>query len=258
MSRNIRLLSTDFDGTLVSDATNPVFNSKCMELIRQLQIEGTFWAVNTGRSVEFLESGLTTLSFPRPDFILTSERDVFRRSANGASWEAFGDWNDRCARDHAKLFASKQSILTDVIDFVDRQQLNARIVFQSDGTVGVFAASETEVESVVGFIDEARSREPRFHYQRNHACLRLCHANYHKGTALAELSRLIDVPREQIFAVGDHYNDIPMLDGQFATMPSCPANAIPLVKTAVRAAAGYVADSEYGLGVYNALRYFMS
>ena len=34
------------------------------------------------------------------------------------------------------------------------------------------------------------------------------------GAALAELARLIDIPRENIFAAGDHHNDISMLDGQ--------------------------------------------
>src|SRR5256886_10745151 len=60
--------------------------------------------------------------------------------------------------------------------------------------------------------------------------LRFCHADYHKGAALAELARLIDVPRENIFAAGDHHNDISMLNGQVAAMPACPANAIEEVK----------------------------
>jgi hypothetical protein len=47
-----------------------------------------------------------------------------------------------------------------------------------------------------------------------------------------------------------------MLDGKFAAMPSCPANAIPEVKDAVRAAGGYIAKKEFGAGVYEALRYF--
>src|SRR5207249_4641298 len=75
----IRLLSTDFDGTLVSHASDPVFDRPCMELIRALQEGGAIWAINTGRSVDLLEEGLEDFSFAlRPDFILTSERDVFR------------------------------------------------------------------------------------------------------------------------------------------------------------------------------------
>ena len=47
-----------------------------------------------------------------------------------------------------------------------------------------------------------------------------------------------------------------MLDGKIAAMPSCPANAIPQVQSAVRSAGGYVAQQEHGAGVFEALRYF--
>jgi hydroxymethylpyrimidine pyrophosphatase-like HAD family hydrolase len=67
---------------------------------------------------------------------------------------------------------------------------------------------------------------------------------------------LLDVPRENIFAAGDHHNDISMLDGKVAAMPSCPANAIDEVKDAVRTAGGYVAQHEHGAGVHEALRHF--
>ena len=67
---------------------------------------------------------------------------------------------------------------------------------------------------------------------------------------------MIDIPRENIFAAGDHHNDISMLDGKVAAMPSCPANAIDEVKEAVRKAGGYVAKHEHGAGVHEALQYF--
>ena len=79
MPSKIQLISTDFDGTLVSHASDPVFDRDCMELIRELQRGGAIWAINTGRSVALLEEGLEDFAFPlQPDFILTSERDVFR------------------------------------------------------------------------------------------------------------------------------------------------------------------------------------
>jgi hydroxymethylpyrimidine pyrophosphatase-like HAD family hydrolase len=229
-----------------------------MELIRELQVTGAIWAINTGRSVDLLESGLTDFSFPcRPDFILTSERDVFRPGQNGEDWEAFGDWNERCARDHAELFSSSRSVMAEVIDFVN-QKTKARVIYEPDGPAGLIAASEEEMQRVTEFIEKARAKQPKFNYQRNTVFLRFCHADYHKGAALAELSRLLEIPRENIFAAGDHHNDISMLDGKVAAMASCPANAIPEVKDAVLLAGGYAAKKEYGAGVYEALRYFLN
>jgi HAD superfamily hydrolase (TIGR01484 family) len=256
MSSKIRLLSTDFDGTLVAHGTDSVLDHDCMEYVEQLQDDGVIWAINTGRSVDLLESGLSDFAFPiHPDFILTSERDVFRPSSNGGKWEPFGDWNERVAREHAELYTSAESVLAEVVDFVN-QKTKARLLYHTAGLEGLVAESEEELDRVTKFIDRAREKQPKFHYQRNTVYLRFCHADYHKGTALAELSRLLEMPREHIFAAGDHHNDISMLDGRFAQYPACPANAIPEVKKAVRSAGGYVASREYGAGLHEALRHF--
>ena len=262
MNGPIRLLSTDFDGTLVAHHLNgegaAVLDERCMALIQQLQKGGAIWAINTGRSMQLLESGLTDFDFPvRPDFILTSERDVFRPCGNGQRWEPFGDWNARVARDHAELYQSAAPVYTEVLDFVQRNT-RARIVYGQHGPEGVIAQDDEEMAQIIAFIDDARAVHPKFNYQHNTVYLRFCHADYHKGAALAELSRLIDVPREETFAAGDHHNDISMLDGRFAAFTACPANAVPRVKETVRNAGGYVAESECGAGVYEALLYFSS
>ncbi|HET9418473.1 MAG TPA: HAD family hydrolase [Chthoniobacterales bacterium] len=255
---SIRLLSIDFDGTLVSRVSEPVLDAACIDLIRELQTSGVQFAINTGRSVDLLESGLTDFSIPlRPDFILTSERHVFRPGQNGDKWEAFGDWNERCARDHTELFRSADSVLAEIVDFVN-QKTKARLIYQSDGLEGLVASNDEEMNRIVKFIERAREQQPNFHYQRNTLWLRFCHANYHKGAALAELARLIDVPRENIFAAGDHHNDVSMLDGKIAGMPACPANAIVEVKLAVQSAGGYVANKEHGAGVHEALEFFLN
>src|SRR3954468_13584656 len=133
MDAEIRLLSTDFDGTLVCRTGEPVLDDECMRLIRELQDNGAVWAINTGRSVDLLESGLADFEVPiRPDFILTSERDVFRPGTNGNKWEPFGDWNEKVAKDHAELFTSAHSILTEVVDFVT-QKTKARLLYHSVG-----------------------------------------------------------------------------------------------------------------------------
>ena len=257
MEMKIKLLSIDFDGTLVSHVSEPVLDEPCLQLIRDLQSNGVLFSINTGRSVDLLESGLTDFEFPmRPDFILTTEREVFRPGGNGETWEPFGDWNTRCARDHAELFSSAQSILAEVVDFVT-QKTKAQLIYHTQGLEGLRAESAEEMDRIVEFIERAGAKEPKFNYQRNTIYLRFCHADYHKGAALAELARLIDVPRENIFAAGDHHNDISMLNGEVAAMPACPANAIEEVKTAVRDAGGYVAQKQHGAGVREALEHFL-
>src|ERR1700745_2748534 len=145
---HIQLLSVDFDGTLVSRAGEPALDMQCMELIRELQNDGAIWAINTGRSVDLLESGLADFSFPiHPDFILTSERDVFRPGQNGDKWEAFGDWNERCARDHAELFSCAEPVIAEFVDFV-KEKTKARLLYNSEGLEGLVAANDEEMDSI--------------------------------------------------------------------------------------------------------------
>ena len=128
----IRLLSTDFDGTLVAHDSDPVLHAPCMELIAEMQGAGALWAINTGRSVELLESGLLDFEFPfRPDFILTSERDVFRPSENGGedgNRSAIGTNAARAST--ADLFNSAKSVLAEVVDFVS-QKTKARLIYHA-------------------------------------------------------------------------------------------------------------------------------
>src|SRR5438874_6532079 len=154
MHSAIKLLSIDFDGTLVSRVSEPVLDAQCMELIRELQSGRVIWAINTGRSVDLLESGLLDFAFPiRPDFILTTERDVFRPRQNGDKWEPFGDWNERCARDHAELFSSADSVLAEVVDFV-MEQTKARLIYNSEGLEGLVAENDEEMARITEFIEQ--------------------------------------------------------------------------------------------------------
>src|SRR6266516_1809805 len=258
MHSRVKLLSLDFDGTLVSRVSEPVLDTQCMELSRELQYTGKLWAINTGRSVGVLESGLADFSFPiRPDFILTTERDVFRPGQDGDKWEAFGDWNERCAREHRELFSSANSVLAEVVDFVNRKT-KARLIYDAERLEGLVAENDEEMARITEFIERARAENPNLDSHRTPVYLRFCLADYHKGAALAELARLLRIPRENIFAAGDHHNDISMLDGKVAAMPSCPANAIDVVQGAVRNAGGYVAQKDCGAGVHEALLHFAS
>ncbi len=116
--------------------------------------------------------------------------------------------------------------------------------------------TDREMDAVVDYLETVKARVPKFSYQRNTIYLRFCHADYDKGVALSELGRLIGVPAESIFAVGDHHNDIPMLTGVHARHVACPANAIDAVKKVVAGANGYVANAGYSEGVIEALRHF--
>src|SRR5439155_25334622 len=99
------------------------------------------------------------------DFIVTGGRDVFWPPRNGGKWEQFGDWNDRYAQAHAELFNSAQSVLTEIIDFVDRKH-KARVIYLGAAAEGVVATSEEDMDRITEFVGQVRTTQPEFNYQR--------------------------------------------------------------------------------------------
>jgi hydroxymethylpyrimidine pyrophosphatase-like HAD family hydrolase len=59
----IRLLSTDFDGTLVDHFGNPAVDPELFSTLKMLQSRGVFWAINTGRDLPFVDDGLREFDF---------------------------------------------------------------------------------------------------------------------------------------------------------------------------------------------------
>lgn len=252
---NIRLLSTDFDGTLIgfdSDGRcSPDFGRSIMEH-RAL---GGQWAINTGRSLEHAVQGLRRFDPPvQPDFLLTCEREVFRRTEDG-QWEAHGHWNETCRQRHEELYALTEELYFLIADRAEKRG-GIEMIWEEGRLVGFVTRTEELMEAFLEEVDLLSADFVDFAYQRNTVYLRFCHRDYHKGSALGELCRLEGVEAGKVLAAGDHYNDISMLDGRHASHTACPANAIDAVKHRVRLSGGFVAARNYADGVADALAYY--
>lgn len=252
----IKLLSTDFDGTLVDHFAPVPVEPILFETLRARQSEGVAWAINTGRGLAHILEGLAEFQFPvEPDYVLTNEREVFHRHPGTGDWQDYGDWNARCVVAHEELFQRAGSLLERIVRYL-AQETNSQPIHEGGRMVGIFAANEEEMDRICLFLDDAAGAVPQFHYQRNTIYLRFCHSGYSKGAALAELGRLLGLSRDEIFAAGDHYNDLSMLDGTAARWVAAPANAVEPVKALVRRAGGIVASEPCSAGVVSALEGF--
>lgn len=251
----IRLLSTDFDGTVVDHAAAPPVHPDFFVLLEEMRSRGVLWAVNTGRVLWHIEEGLRELKFPmEPDFVLTSEREVFQRGPDGR-WQDYGDWNARCVQAHDALFAKASTLLADIENYLG-SHAGAHPIYEGERLIGLASETDEQMDGVVEFLARECVRVPGFQFMRNSIYVRFCHEAYSKGTALGELARLTGISRDQIFAAGDHYNDLPMLDGRHAAWVACPGNAVDAVKRTVREAGGYVAKGVCSEGIVEALRHF--
>jgi HAD superfamily hydrolase (TIGR01484 family) len=251
----VRLLSTDFDGTLIGHEPDARTARSLGEALRGLREQGAVWAVNTGRQLWFALEGLEHAHLPHdPEFVLTSEKDIYRRVEEG-SWEAFGDWNARTEERTVDLFGRAAQVLAAIEDLAARED-GVEVLYENNRLAGLMTADTATMDRTVEVIRSVSADVPDFSFNRNDVWMRFAHREIHKGSSLAELARLLGIPRSEVLAVGDHHNDIPMLDGTAAAMVACPANAVAEVKQVVLAAGGYVSPYPWGEGVADAIRHF--
>ncbi len=246
--KHLHLLSTDFDGTLIGFSSDGTCSGGFAEVLNEYRKSGGLWAINTGRGMQHAREGIERFGAPSlPDFLLTNEREVFRRCASG-EWESHGEWNQLCTSRHDELFEESKSLLLEIQKLV-RLYDGSQIIHEKSLPVGLITATEEQMEGLAEEILKMAKAVPTFSFQRNTVYLRFCHSDYDKGTALAELCRLEGILKDHVFCAGDHINDLPMLSLERAAMLACPSNAIPAVQEAVREAGGHVASQRYADGV---------
>lgn len=253
-----RLWCTDFDGTLTEfegDGRCPV---ALAELLMRHRARGGLWAINTGRTLESMLEGLDQFGAPAPpDFLLTSEREIFRRTREGG-WEPYGDWNARCAREHAEFFFSHRALFEEVERWAATFP-GLHFVREDDGQpAGLVAASEQTLERALPALHQLAACSPDFSYQRNAIYLRFCHRAYDKGAVLGELCRLEGLTPADVVAAGDNHNDLSMLHPSRAAFLACPRNAVEEVQQAVRGHRGIAAAFNGGRGTAQALAIYFS
>src|ERR1022692_2195849 len=102
MSLTIKLISTDFDGTLFAEFESPPIPEPVQTLIGDLQSRGAKWVINTGRDMSSLMEALARSGISmEPDYLVLVEREI--HCHDGSQYLALEEWNAGCARAHGEL-----------------------------------------------------------------------------------------------------------------------------------------------------------
>lgn len=250
------LFSFDFDGTLHHPACEPTVPTALFdELLRIHQTRHLAWGINTGRSFGFLMEGLREATFPfTPHWIVAREFEIYLPNHFGR-WLPHRRWNQTCHRDIHRLFRRCRSLFCKIRS--DLRRHTGAVWMAEDGEpAGIISRTVEEMDWIVEHLTPIVAEVPNLSWQRNTIYLRFSHQHYHKGSSMAEVGRLLNVPRHARLAVGDGHNDLEMLDPNHCGMAACPANAVPEVRHKVREMAGYLTRASYGMGTVEALRHF--
>lgn len=251
----LKLISTDFDGTLHAEHEDPAVPHDLQDLIGSLQSRGAKWVINTGRD---LSSLMETLGRARlrikPDYVIVVEREIYWH--HDAQYIDLASWNEQCRQMHADLFARVRDDVPRLAQWVNRRK-RAMVYEDSYSPFCIIADHNEEMDAIQEMLEAYCVEVPGLAVVRNDVYARFSHVAFNKGTALAELGRLLGVTADETFAAGDHYNDIPMLSGLYAKCIACPENSIPPVKELVRQQNGYVSHQPWGHGVARGLEHYL-
>jgi len=251
MTLPIRLISTDFDGTIFAEFENPPISPKFQELIADLQSRGAKWVINTGRDLSSLMEALGRAKISvQPDFLVIVEREIYLH--DGVSYVGLKKWNAECTRAHQEIFARVRPDLPRLVEWVN-SRFHASVYEDPYSPFCLIAGCNDDADAIHNYLDDYARSIPNLTVVRNDVYARFSHVGFNKGTALAELTRRLQITAEEVFAAGDHLNDLPMLSRTYASWLGSPSNAIDSVKAVVRDQGGYISELSHGHGVADAL-----
>ena len=256
MDLKIKLISTDFDGTLFAEFENPPIPHRLQELIADFQKRGGKWVINTGREMASLMEALARAEVKvKPDHLVLVEREIYHH--HNAQYVEHHPWNAQCNKAHAELFNRVRKDVPFLTEWVNKRFANATIYEDLYSPFCFIAEKTAHAEEIHDFLDGYCKKVPHLTVVRNDVYARFSHVAYNKGTALDELAGGLKIKPEEILAVGDHLNDLPMLSGTCAKWLVAPSNAIDVVKQAVRKQNGHVSEYHCGHGVADGIAQFL-
>ena len=253
--RQIRLLATDLDGTLIGCNEPPEAYQELRGIVRRLRARwGTAWAIVTGRHSAAIRGPLTRLAAHglTPDFLVLEDARIYRRSS-ASSFRPFRWWNFCVTRRRRALLRRyrhtvrgwRDRLLEGYPESEDLSLEGTDLWFRFTDDADALRAEAALRADIEG--------EPRLLVFRWGREVYLGPMAGSKGDAVGKLARTVRAERDHVFAVGDGPNDVSMLNGRSAGLVACVGNAVPEVQGVVREAGGYVA-SRLGLeGVLEAL-----
>jgi hydroxymethylpyrimidine pyrophosphatase-like HAD family hydrolase len=246
----LRMVCTDFDGTIADGDGNPISTEFFDRLVGARRRGKVYWVINTGRTFESLHDELVKRKAPVwPDWAVALEREIWLvRNRRGVGWF---EWNRKCELLHNQLFDAVKPLWKLIEDYIARHT-EAHLVEDAGSPVGIIADSEEEADEISAYITPLLQNWPNLVAVRNSIYFRFSHKSYHKGSCLEAIAGGLGVVPSEILAVGDHLNDLPMLERRYAWHLGCPGNAVDEVKEKVQTEGGYVASTRVAEGTVEA------
>ena len=257
---NPTMLCLDFDGTILRYEDPPEhIHPDIVAALNTLGDAGIEWMANSGRTMEgqyeILQHTARTYGLRHwPSAILHSECFIHRRE-NGR-YISLDAWNTKAQADMLSVQQVLNSQCKETMNRLIRTYAPMETQFLDVATVFHMAGDEMRRQSFIADLHGLLSCVPHAQLIQNGEWISIIHANVGKGHLLRAYMDHRKISPDHVLAVGDHGNDISMLDGTVTPHVACPGNAYGPTQDAVRRAGGYVAKAHGPVGSLEAFRHY--
>jgi len=264
----IRLIVSDLDGTLLSaEHTLP---ESVVDAVRYCARQGVQFTVATGRPYITAKSIIDKLEIKLPVILcngaILAQPDGGAIERHGISTAAVADLLLAAHRSGLEVLLFREDEVhtlgrgVAVDEYERKEQVACRPIRPE--RLGDYA-DEMDKAILLGSVTESRSLFTAFArrssslqasvslFQSETNYLELVPGQASKGAALRQLAARAGIPLQQVMAIGNQFNDLPMLEA--AGIGVAVANS----PTELKQAADYVCQSSYSEGVLEAMRYYI-
>ncbi|MCI7698123.1 MAG: HAD family hydrolase [Akkermansia sp.] len=243
------LISLDYDGTL-RGIGEPGIDPAFFDLMRDLRPQGVRWGINTGRSLPYLLSDYAPRAPFLPDFICTCERYTYVADETGRLLPA-EEHNAECRSANLHLREHLRQPMAEMADLLHARFPSLSWQFAATDPLSIEAEDAAAMEVLAPLPEALAARFPGVAVQRAGRYLRFCDARFHKGTALAYVTRAWGLPPQRLLLMGDAHNDLDAFRSFPGAFCAAPASAHPDVLAWLRAHGGYISPAN---GVIETIR----
>ena len=198
------LISLDYDGTLQNPAGPPIV-PEFFEQMEAWRPYGVRWGINTGRALDYLLEEILPCSPSLPDFICTCERYVYMADECRLLQPATAH-NDEC---HMRNLALREQLaphLHRLLAALRNTHPHLQWELAAADPLSVEAADSATMDAIIPHIQCLESKDCTI--QRAGRYMRFADSRHTKGTALAYIMQVWNIPPERVFIMGDGHNDL--------------------------------------------------
>lgn len=250
MAAAIRLLATDLDGTVAAAQSSDTALVGLADEITALRSRfGMKWAVFSGRSKRRCLRLLSAFHHREvlPDFLIIKQVYLYRRTNTGYL---------PCVRRNLMILwrlsrglSASRHVLDDWYESNVNRLTNMRTMIRSEHRLRMRFEQDEEAVTIAETLERILGPFPHLRVFHADCEVDVMPVPYLKGLVLAELSRLLEVDRKDVLAIGNGRNDLSVIDSRVAAMCGCPANSDARVIQAVHEAGGHLAKKRSVAGV---------